>query len=176
MKPVPTAFDLRVTFEQATLPSFSDGPFVVSGSVASGSSKDWTSTTFKNGPFLRPAGATDVKLLGLSCPGCTASLDANVFGVNGKRAFSIPFSMDGMPKTIALKRLDVDDVEVTPAEAPGNPYTVKGTWSLTGPGGIAVAAVPTGYGIDLPSGHYTLVIKYETREKPAQTQSFELDL
>jgi len=77
---------------------------------------------------------------------------------------------------LALKRLDVDDVEVTPTD--GSPvYTVTGQWTVQKTGTtIVYGPFDTGYGLDLPPGGYELVIKYNTQKKFGQTQTSHVDL
>lgn len=167
--PQPKPFKLHVTYEAPELPTVNGWTtYTVTGTVGDDPATKWNGV-FQAGFGSRPNGAGEIALTGLVCPTCSASFK------NVTNGIEMPFAMTG-DVTLALKRLDVDDVEVTPTD--GTPvYTVVGQWSVTKTGTtITYGPFDTGQGLDLPPGGYELVIKYNTQKKFGQTQTSHVDL
>lgn len=167
--PQPKPIKLRVSFETPELPTVNGWTtYTVTGVVADDPTTKWNGV-FQAGFASRPSGAGAVSLTGLVCPTCSATFK------NVTNGITMPFGMTG-DVDLALKRLDVDDVEVTPTD--GSPvYTVTGQWTVQKTGTtIVYGPFDTGYGLDLPPGGYELVIKYNTQKKYGQTQTSHVDL
>lgn len=82
--------------------------------------------------------------------------------------------------TLKVKRIDVDDVNVTRED--GSSYTVAGTWTVLHEDAngqfapfAACGNIPTKRGIDVVPGVYKIVTSYNTQEGPA-TEEDVLDL
>lgn len=115
--------------------------------------------------YTLPAAATGtVTLKAFKNAGCTYALNV------GGRTVTLDQSQNN---TMTLRRLDVDNVEVTRED--GSKYQTQGTYELYFGGNRVVGPNTTNSGVDLLPGTYELVIKYSTADG-AKTQRETLTL
>ncbi len=103
------------------------------------------------------------------------SIPSSASGTVGLKAFTFPecsYTLNVGGRTVALNqtssnditlhRVDVDDVTVTRED--GSTYTTKGTYEIYFGGNRIAGPYNTTSGIDLLSGAYEIVVKYNTAE------------
>lgn len=120
-----------------------------------------------------PAASSTLHAFVQTTGGCTFLFAAPAYQGNESIALTQSTTKD---QTIVVKRIDVNDVDVTP-EAGGAKYKVKGTYKVVDASNSEVIAdkVSTGYGIDVLPGKYYVEINYVVTGE-SKTQKFTLNL